>query len=119
MNFRRISSIIFLVLTSAMILYSGIMKLTHNARVVDTLTKYGVGEFINLFAAMEIVFTVLFIFPKTFKIGFILLSCYFSGAMATDLSHEHGIFNPLIPIALVWVTAFLRDSSIFLPTKKV
>jgi hypothetical protein len=118
MNFRKIASSIFLVITSAMVLFSGIMKLTHNTQVVDTLSKYGVAEFINLFGAMEIVFTVLFIFPKTMKIGFILLSCYFSGAMATELSHEHGILNPLLPIALVWVTAFLRDSSIFLPGKK-
>jgi hypothetical protein len=64
---------------------------------------------------MEIAFTALFIFPKTMKIGFILLSCYFAGALATELSHNGPLLNPVMPLALVWIAAFLRNPSIFLP----
>jgi hypothetical protein len=63
---------------------------------------------------MEMTFALLFVFPKTMRIGFILLSCYFAGAMATELSHDGSIFNPAIPLALIWITAYLRDNSIFL-----
>jgi hypothetical protein len=46
-----------------------------------------------------------------------LLTCYFSGAIATELSH--GLpFNAVLPITLIWIAAFLRDPSIFLPANE-
>jgi len=59
------------------------------------------------------IFALLFVFPKTMRIGFILLSCYFAGAMATELSHDGSILNPATPLILIWITAFLRDKSLF------
>ena len=47
------------------------------------------------------------------KLGFILASCYFAGAIATELSHEALKVYPFIPIALLWIGAFIRDRSIF------
>jgi len=47
------------------------------------------------------------------KLGFILASCYFAGAIATELSHEALKVNPFIPIVLLWIGAFIRDRSIF------
>lgn len=35
------------------------------------------------------------------RIGFILLSCYFAGATATELSHNGSMINPGIPLALI------------------
>jgi hypothetical protein len=60
----------------------------------------------------------LFLFPKTIKVGFILLSCYFSGAIATEFSHNGPAINAAIPLVLVWIAALLRDPSIFLPGAK-
>ena len=40
-------------------------------------------------------------------------SCYFAGAIATELSHGQLKANPFIPLALVWVGAYLRNPSIF------
>jgi hypothetical protein len=65
---------------------------------------------------MEIIFAALFIYPKTMKIGFILLSCYFAGALATELSHGSA-FNAFLPLVLLWIAALLRDPLIFLPGK--
>jgi hypothetical protein len=98
-----------------MVILSGIMKFSHTQQVVDTLTNVGVIDYINFLGFMEIAFTALFIFPKTMKIGFILLSCYFAGALATELSHNGPLLNPIMPLALVWIAAFLRDPSILLP----
>jgi len=49
----------------------------------------------------------------TFKLGFLLASCYFGGAIATELSHDALKLNPFIPIVLLWIGAFIRDRSIF------
>jgi hypothetical protein len=115
MKAKKIAAIIFTALAGLMIGFSGIMKFLKNEEVVQTLTTLGVGNYITLLGVMEIVFVALFIIPKTMKIGFILLSCYFAGAMATELSHNGRILNPAILLILVWIAAFLRDRSIFLP----
>jgi hypothetical protein len=47
------------------------------------------------------------------KLGFILVSWYFGGAFATELSHGALKINPLIPIVVLWIGAFIRDRSIF------
>jgi hypothetical protein len=62
-------------------------------------------------------FAALFAFPKTMKIGFILLASYFAGALATELSH-HVALNAVTPLVLIWVAALLRDKSIFLPVNR-
>ena len=71
---KKVITIIVTILAAAMVTLSGIMKLTNNEQVVTGMTKLGIGEFIPLLGLMEITFTALFLFPKTRKIGFILLS---------------------------------------------
>jgi hypothetical protein len=84
--------------------------------MVEGLAKYGVAEYITVLGIMEIVFGVLFIIPATMKLGFILTSCYFAGAMAAELSHGGITISPVIPLVVLWIAAFIRDKSIFLPT---
>lgn len=112
---HRIITIIFTVLAAGMAILSGVFKLTQSPQVLETLNKVGVGKYVLLLGAMEIGFAALFIYPKTMKLGFILLSCYFAGAMATEMSHGTP-FNAVLPIVLIWIAAFLRDKTIFLPT---
>ncbi|ADB36993.1 DoxX family protein [Spirosoma linguale] len=110
----RIVTIVFTVLAAGMAIMSGVMKLTQSKEVIDTLTKAGVGDKAITLGLMEIGFAALFIYPKTMKLGFILLSCYFAGALATELSHGAPL-NAFMPLVLIWIAAFLRDRTIFLP----
>ncbi|WP_223834167.1 DoxX family protein [Spirosoma profusum] len=112
---KRIITIVVTALAAGMVVLSGIMKLTQSAQVMEGLNKVGVGPYVILLGCMEIGFTLLYLYPKTMKLGFILLSCYFAGALATELSHGTP-FNAITPIALVWISAFLRDRTTFLPT---
>src|SRR5258706_15192893 len=117
-NIKKVITIIVTILAAAIVTLSGIMKLTNNEQVVTKMSKVGVGQFLPLLGFMEIAFTALFLFPKTRKAGFILLSCYFSGAIATELSHGENITGAAMPLILVWIAAFLLDNSIFLPASK-
>ncbi|QIP15535.1 DoxX family protein [Spirosoma aureum] len=110
---KRIATIVVTVLAAGMVILSGVMKLTHSAQIVETLTKVGVGPYITMLGIMEIGFSALFLYPKTMKLGFILLSCYFAGALATELSHGTPL-NALTPIILIWIATFLRDRNVFL-----
>ena len=96
-----------------LIAMSGGMKLAGGRAVVESMTKLGVGRYVRLLAAMELTCAVLFVIPATMKLGFILASCYFAGAIATELSHGALTANPFVPLVLVWIGAFIRDRSLF------
>jgi len=102
------------ILAVLLVLFSGIMKFVGSKEVVTTLEKAGVPGYRYLLGTMEIVFALLFLFKPTMKIGFILVACYFAGALATELSHGMP-FNAVLPMTLVCLAAFLRDKNIFLP----
>ena len=110
----RILTIVMTVLAAGMAILSGVMKLTQSPQIMESLNKVGVGSQVIVLGCMEIGFAALFLYPKTMKLGFILLSCYFAGALATELSHGTP-FNAVTPLVLIWIAAFLRDKSIFLP----
>jgi hypothetical protein len=95
------------------IAFLGVLKLLGNPRVVEEMSKLGVGRYLRLLGAMEIGFAALFVVPATMKLGFILASCYFGGAIATELSRDVLKANPFVPIVLLWIGAFIRDRSIF------
>ncbi|GAA4462383.1 hypothetical protein GCM10023189_38970 [Nibrella saemangeumensis] len=113
-NVKRVLTILFTVLAAGMVLLSGIMKLMQSPDTMEAFRKAGVAQYVVLLAAMEIGFTLVYLYPKTMKLGFILLCCYFAGAIATELSHSTPL-NAILPMVLIWISAFLRDNRIFLP----
>ncbi len=114
MKAKKISIVVLLVLTSIMIVTSGFLKAIQFQWSVEGLEKFNLPNAATILGLMEMSFAILFVFPKTMRIGFILLCCYFAGAMATELSHDGSMLNPGIPLTLVWITAFLRDKALFL-----
>ena len=92
---------------------SGAMKLAGNPAILKGMTALGVRRYVPMLGVMELAFATLFVIPATFKLGFVLASCYFAGAIATELSHDALSANPFIPLALVGVGAFMRNQSIF------
>jgi len=96
-----------------MLVIGGLAKLTKNPRIVEQMTPLGVGQHLLLLGVMEIVFGVMLAIPATMNLGFILASCYFAGAIATEFSHNVLKINPFVPMALLWICTFIRDRSIF------
>ena len=97
-----------------LIALSGVLKLTGNPKILEGMTALGVGRHVRLLGVMELAFAALFVVPTTMKLGFLLSSCYFAGAIATELSHDALKANPFVPMVLLWIGAFVRDRSIFL-----
>lgn len=98
---------------SGMVILSGIFKLIKNKKIVEQLTAAGVGPYIPLLGVAEIIFAALFIYPPTRNLGFIFLVCYFSGALATDLSHKHPVVAPVVFLVLLFVTAYINNPALF------
>ena len=112
---RRIVYIVATAIPSLMIAASGTVKLLALPEIVEAMAKYGVAEYMTILGILEIVFVVLFIIPATMQLGFILTSCYLAGAMAAELSHGELTAGPVILLIVLWIAAFIRDKSIFLP----
>lgn len=71
----------------------GSLKLAGNRRVVKELTELGVGRYVRMLSVMEVAFAALFVIPATFKLGFILESCYQAGATARSFSEQNDTGN--------------------------
>lgn len=113
MNSSQIVPLLAAWIPALMIGVSGVMKLVGPPPVRESLTKLGVVRYRRLLGIMELTVAALFVVPATMKIGFILASCYFAGAIATELSHANLTAGPFVPLALLWIGALLRDRSIF------
>ena len=108
----RIISFVLLLLPSLMIVLSGVMKLTGGQQVVEGLTKMGLGSYIKVFGIIELISVALLLYPKTFKIGFLLLCCYLGGALSIELAGGQPPMAALF-LVILWIGAYLREKSVF------
>lgn len=98
---------------SLMIAMSGAMKLVGAEQVVTGLTKAGLSSYITLFGIIELISLTLFIYPKTYKIGFLLLTAYLGGALSIELAGGQPPMAAIL-LTLIWVSVYLRDHNLFL-----
>lgn len=113
---KKVLIIVTTVIPALMIAGGGVAKLIGQQSVVQMLSKVGAGTYIPFLGITEIVLAALFIMQKTRRLGFILLCCYFGGAIATVVSHQGAFFGPaLVPLVLIWVNMLLRDQPLFIP----
>lgn len=113
----RIISIILMVLPSLMLIMSAVMKLTGAEQVVTGLTKIGLGSYITLFGIIELIAVGLFLYPKTYKIGFLLICCYLGGALSIELATAQPP-SAAIFLSIVWIAVFIKDKLMFLSPNK-
>jgi hypothetical protein len=108
---KKVDSIVvaFIVL---MLSASALTKIFHTASVTERLSRLGVGRFMTILGIVELLMAVLFIYSRTMKLSFILLSCYFSGAIATEISHNGNFIGPFLFLVLIWIASFIRERSI-------
>lgn len=112
---KRIISIILMVIPSLMLVMSGIMKLTGAEQVVTGLTKAGLGNLVTVIGVIELLSVALFLYPKTYKIGFLLLCSYLGGALCIELAGGQPPIAAVF-IAIIWISVFLREKSMILPS---
>lgn len=113
MNVAAIAQTAATWIPALMIALSGVFKLTGGPQIVESMTKLGVGRYVKVLGVTDLLFAALFVIPATMKLGFILGACYFAGAIATELSHDALTARPFVPLALLWIGAFVRNPSIF------
>lgn len=108
----RIVSIALMAIPSLMLTMSAVMKLIGAEQIVQGLTKAGLGNYITLFGIIELASVALFIYPKTHKVGFLLLCSYLGGALSIELASGQSPMATVFLI-LIWVGVYLKDKTVF------
>ncbi len=93
------------------------MKLIGAEQVVTGLTKIGLGNYIKSLGIIELVSVALFIFPKTHKIGFLLICSYLGGALSIELASAQPP-SAAIFLCIIWISVFLKDKMMFLSSSE-
>jgi hypothetical protein len=113
----RIISIVLMAIPSLMLIMSAIMKLAQAPALVEGFSKSGLGNYLSLIGIIELASVALFLYPKTNKIGFLLLCSYLGGAMAIELASGQPPMAALF-LSLVWVAVYLRNKLMFVNQAK-
>ena len=94
------------------------MKLVAAAPLVEIDSKIGLLPYLRILGIAELLFVALFLWPRTMKMGFFLLTGYFGGAMAVEWSHGNFFVVPGTILSIIWIAAYLRDAALFRLPKK-
>jgi hypothetical protein len=95
------------------LLFDGVVNLIKPASVVEATVRLGYPEsIVPGLGILLLVCTVVYVVPRTFVLGAILLTGYLGGATATHVRIGDQLFPILFPSivgALIWGGLFLRD----------
>ena len=107
--------IIATAIPSFLFIFSAICKLSRAPLFADAYAKAGITEFLTPLGLTVFFFLALFLYPKTFKVGFFLLCSYLGGAIVAHLTNgDKNIFDAVLSLTLFWISAFLREKSLFI-----
>lgn len=97
-------------LLTALYLFSAAGKLFLQPEQMEQLK---LGDWRIIIALGEITSALLFLFPKTNKLGTLLLSSYMGGAIILHMTGGISIGMPVVVLLLVWVVAGLRNPEFY------
>lgn len=101
------------ILIALVIIMGAVMKLAAAPQLVELYSKIGLLQYLQVLGITELLLVGLFLWPRSMKIGFLLLTGYFGGAMAVEMANGNLFVFPGVILAIVWVAAYLRDASLF------
>ena len=107
---RNIAAWILAGLLTALYLFSASGKLFLHPEQMEQMK---LADWRIIIALGEITSALLFLFPKTNKLGTLLLSSYMGGAIILHMTGGISIGMPVVVLLLVWVVAGLRNPELY------
>ena len=92
-------------LLTALFLFSASGKFMHP----EQMAQMKLADWRIIIAIGEIVSALLFLVPKTNKLGTVLLSSYLGGAIIIHMTGGMSIAMPSVVLILVWITGIIRN----------
>lgn len=104
----------FYFLPTAMLLFSAIAKLFLFDPTQVDLPLPGMAKLMMPLGVLELVCILIFVYPRSMKLGFLLICSYLGGAIAVNLVGQlHSPWIPGLILALFWVGIFLKKPELF------
>lgn len=101
------------ILVTTIIAAGAIMKLTRQPEIVQALSKAALLPYMSILGIAELLFVTLFLWSRSLRLAIFLLTGYFGGAMAVELSQHTLFIMPALILAMIWMAAWLRDKTLF------
>ena len=102
---NKISAWVISGLLTALFLFSASGKFMHP----EQMAQMKLADWRIIIAIGEIVSALLFLVPKTNKLGTVLLSSYLGGAIIIHMTGGMSIAMPSVVLILVWITGIIRN----------
>lgn len=97
------------ILVSLALSASAVDKIFLSAHAMEISGIVGIAPMAyRLLGIVELLSVVLFLIPRTGVLGFLLLTAYMGGAIATHLQHNQGVVFPAAFEAAIWIGAVFR-----------
>jgi hypothetical protein len=106
------------ILIAIVIGFGAAMKLTSAPQLLEIYSKIGLLPYMKILGGSELLLTGLFLYDRSIKIALLLLTGYFGGAIAVELSHGTIFIFPAAILSVVWIGAYLRNPSLFVSEQK-
>jgi len=88
---------------------SAFVKLSGSAMAIKNANSFGLNQTaFMILGVIEIIATLLFLYPRTGVLGAFLLIAYMGGAIATHLEHGQSYIGPVIFSMVLWIVTVLR-----------
>jgi hypothetical protein len=114
---RLITEWVLIGIVSLLVIMSSILKIASgsDSESAKNFMKWGLENQLKLIGVFELILGILFLIPRTFSVGVLLLTAYFGGAIATHLEHgeENNVVIPVIILLLIWASCYLRSPNMF------
>tara|TARA_R110002049_G_scaffold214533_3_gene385997 strand:+ start:13434 stop:13805 length:372 start_codon:yes stop_codon:yes gene_type:complete len=117
-KFKQVLAIFFVGFYAIMTLIGTGEKLLQTQHLIDSFKPLQIVEYSRILGVIDLIFSALFLIPKTRKMGFLLSSCYLAGAMGAHISHHVSPIQPLAMMVILWISAFLLNKSLLFQDNK-
>lgn len=105
----------FYFLPTTMLLFSAIAKLFLFDPTKVDLPLPGMAKLMAPLGILELVCILLFVYPCSMKLGFLLICSYLGGAIAVNLVGQlHSPVMPGLILALFWIGMYLKKRELFI-----
>ncbi len=115
----KLTGVVLNVLIAALLIFAGSGKVVGFAppQVVETMSKFGLGDRLQLIGFGETTAAVLLVIPWTSPLGTLLTSGFWGGVICIHMAHQESFVFPSVMLALTCAGAFLRGSVPLLAVK--
>jgi len=115
----KVAGVVLNVLIAALLIFAGSGKAFGFAppQVIETMSKFGLNDRLQLIGFGEMIAAILLIIPWTSPLGTLLTSGFWGGVICIHMAHQESFVFPSVLLAVTWAGAFLRGSVPLLAVK--